>query len=288
MTKVHNAQPTATDGHQRPSRLPRQRARSLPATSQSMRRAPGGAGTGRPISTTTHLSGTSRAMDAAVHLTPGQTRVLEAFRRRAHQGRPPPTYRDLCAEFGWSSTGTARDHIKARVQKGVLRPAAGRARGACLREPSGMESVTLPVVGGIVAGHPVPAEEHVERRVPVPHFLAPREGAFLLRVRGDSMQGASILDGDLVVVVPNPDPTPGFVVAVTIAGETTLKRLESVDQRFRLVAENPAYEPIEVDTEDVVVHGVVTGLLRTLGRGKGMRPVPVPAAVQRHTTGRQA
>lgn len=226
-------------------------------------------------------------MDAATHLTQRQSRVLEAFRRRVRQGHPPPTYRELCKEFGWSSTGTARDYIRALVQKGVLRAAAGKALGACLPESSSVTAIMLPVVGDVVAGHPVGAEEYVEGEVPVPEFMAAGEGAFVLRVRGDSMKGAGILDCDLVVVAPDSDPPLDAVVAVTIGGETTLKRLERRGNRLRLVPENSAYAPIDVNTEDVIIHGIAIGLLRALGSGRGRRPVRLRDTARKHMGGRQ-
>lgn len=102
----------------------------------------------------------------------------------------------------------------------------------------------------------------------MPSFLVPPGLAFLLRVDGDSMEGAGILDGDIVVVRQTREPRVGDIAAVTVEGETTLKRLERMGRTWMLAPENPRYPRLEVETEDVVVHGVVTGLLRSLeGRG---------------------
>ncbi len=200
------------------------------------------------------------------HLPPVQRRVLCFFERRARHGLPPPTLRELCEEFGWSSTGTARDHIRALVRKGLLEAAQGRARGASLaRLP--VASVSLPILGDVAAGLPVQVEQVVADSLPVPEGMVRRADSFLLRVRGDSMEGAGILDGDLVVVAPDPEPPPGSIVAVTLDGETTLKRLERTDDGWMLVAENPHYGPIPIETPGACVHGVVTGVLRVLDGG---------------------
>lgn len=203
-------------------------------------------------------------------LTALQRRVLEVFQKRARVGVPPPTYRELCEEFGWRSTGTARDHLKALVRKGALDAAAGRARGTHLHTEPTEATVPLPLVGRIVAGRPVISEEYVEAEISVPTFLVPSGEGFLLRVSGDSMEGASILDGDLVVIRQTGEPTPGEIVAATVSGETTLKRLERGRRTWVLAAENPRYGPIPIDTEDITIHGVVVGVLRALRGSRGL------------------
>lgn len=219
--------------------------------------------------TTTQVSGSPLDMHRVHDLTRQQEHVLEAFRDRARAGRPPPTYRDLCAGFGWRSTGTARDHIKALVRKGLIDPALGKARGTQLRSrPLGTSA--LPLIGRVVAGRPVLSEQYVDEEVPVPSFLAPSGPAFLLRVDGDSMEGAGILDGDFVVVKETREPREGEIAAVTVEGETTLKRLVRKGRTWVLAPENPRFRSMEVGTEAVVVHGVVTGLLRSL---EGREPV---------------
>jgi SOS regulatory protein LexA len=116
----------------------------------------------------------------------------------------------------------------------------------------------------VVAGHPVVAEQFIEEEIPVPAFLATTERSFLLRVRGDSMEGAGILDDDLVVVRQSNQPKPGDIVVVTLDGETTLKRFVRDGGSWLLAPENPKYKPIRIRTTDLAIHGVVTGLIRSL------------------------
>lgn len=197
-----------------------------------------------------------------LRLTRQQVRILDAFRRRSESGRQPPTLRELCLEFGWKSTATARDHLKALAQKGMIEPAMKKARGARLvSHPPAARSV--PVIGRVIAGTPVLAEHNVEGEVAVPCYLLPRGLTFALRVTGDSMEEAGILDGDIVVVRETKSPRPGQVVAATVHGETTLKKLEHAGNRWVLVPQNPKYKPISVDDEHALIHGVVTALLRS-------------------------
>ncbi len=200
--------------------------------------------------------------EAGARLTEQQSRVVEAFRRSADDGLPPPTYRELCRKFGWRSTGTARDHIRALVRKGVLRSADGRSRGACLQQPRPGGKL-LPLVGCIVAGRPVASEEHVEREIMVPDELVPSGKAFLLRVSGDSMEGAGILAGDLVVVKETRNARPGTIVAVTLEGETTLKTLRQQRGRWVLAPANPKYSAIEINSP-ATIRGVVTAVMRIM------------------------
>lgn len=191
-------------------------------------------------------------------LTETQRAVLDEFRNRARVGQSPPTYRDLCAQFGWSSSATARDHLRSLVRKGALKHSAGRSRGFRL---SDAES-SVPILGHVVAGVPEPAVEEGAERVDVPTNWLSNGAVFALRVYGDSMRDAGIIEND-IVVCSQVEARPGDVVAATIADNTTLKRLTK-DRRGRywLTPENPAYRPIPLSESDAVVHGVVIGLLR--------------------------
>jgi repressor LexA len=193
-------------------------------------------------------------------LTTIQGRVLEALRRRADQGEPAPTYRELCAEFNWASTGTVRDHLRALVRKGYLE-LTGRHRQLRLREehPS---VARVPLVGRVVAGLPVISDENIEQRIPVPAAWIRKGTFFALRVAGDSMRDAGILDGDQVIVRQRSVASDGDVVIATLEGETTIKRLRTNGSSMTLVAENPQYRSIEVRAEEAIIQGVVVGLMR--------------------------
>jgi repressor LexA len=190
---------------------------------------------------------------------------VEAFRQRVAEGAPPPTHRELCREFGWKSTATARDHIRALVQKGILSPADRRSRGAYLvaKRPEGK---LLPLVGRIVAGRPLLSDEYIEREILVPMEFAPRGKAFILRVTGDSMERAGIFAEDYVIVRQVKAPASGCIVAVTVEGESTLKLLQCRAGKWSLVAANPKFAPIEIRSP-AVVHGVVTAVMRNIKGG---------------------
>lgn len=197
--------------------------------------------------------------------TDQQRRIVEAFRQRVAEGAPPPTHRELCRQFGWKSTGTARDHIRALVRKGILSAADRRSRGAHLVERP--EGKMLPLVGRIGAGRPVVSHEYVEKEILVPSEFAPRGKAFILRVTGDSMEGLGIFADDLVIVRHAKTASPGCVVAVTVDGESTLKLLQHREGKWYLVAANPRYPRIEIQSP-AVVHGVATGVMRALKEGR--------------------
>ncbi len=196
-------------------------------------------------------------------LTAIQRQVLEALRRRVDLGEPPPTYRELCAEFGWASTGTVRDHLRALVRKGYLR-LTGRHRQLQLREER-LSVARVPLVGRVVAGTPVISDENIEQRIPVPSSWTRKGTFFALRVAGDSMKGAGIFEGDHVIVRQRSVAADGDVVVATIEGETTIKRLRMRGSRVMLVPENPEYRPIEVRAAEAIIQGVVVGLMREYG-----------------------
>ena len=194
-------------------------------------------------------------------LTPIQRRVFESLLGRADRGEAPPSYRDLCKEYGWASTASARDHLRALARKGYIELSGGRAR---LTRINDMVAVArIPILGGIVAGAPMPAEQTMDGSVPVPADWVSAGTSFALRVSGESMIGAGVFPGDLVVVRRCTRAQHGEIVAVTVGSETTLKRLELRGKQVVLVADNPDYDDIEVQ-EEMLVHGVVVGLLRRL------------------------
>ncbi len=135
----------------------------------------------------------------------------------------------------------------------------------------------VPLVGRVAAGIPVTAEENIEGAVPVPAEWCDRGEYFALRVTGDSMKDAGILEGDQVVVEKRPTATDGEIVVATLDGETTLKRMRQNDDQVTLVAENQRYQPIPVRTEAAFIHGVVVGVLRAYrSHSRSGIPGPLP------------
>lgn len=151
-----------------------------------------------------------------------------------------------------------RQPVPLVVWKALLRLRDEEVQSAA--RPLPLDWKQLPVVGTVNAGAPIIAEQHIEDYELVPAGLVRGEG-FVLRVRGDSME-PEISAGDLVVVQIAEEPPIGRVVAITIDGETLLKRLVKRRGRLRLEAANPAYDPITLPAEGVIVHGYVVGLIR--------------------------
>ena len=186
----------------------------------------------------------------------------------------PPTVREIGEAVGLASPSTVHAHLANLERAGLLRrdptkPRAlellGGSRKRAAAETPGVER--LPLVGEIAAGGPLLAEENVEEHVAIPDLLAHGGADFLLRVKGDSMVDAGILDGDLVVVRRQDTARNGEIV-VALAGddestdEATVKRFFREDGRIRLQPENDALEPIYAS--HVKVLGKVVGVLRVL------------------------
>lgn len=195
---------------------------------------------------------------------------MRGLRLRLQRGEPGPTYRDLCSELGYKSTGTVRDHLKVLARKGFVELAKGRARltrlkGAEYRPPS------VPVVGRVAAGVPVSTEEVSDSLISVPTDWVGSRVDFALEVSGESMQGADIINGDLVLVRKQPTADDGQVVVVTLDGETTLKTLRKKGGQVSLMAENPRYRAIGIHTESAMVQGVVVAVVRRFPGGLRLR-----------------
>ena len=211
-------------------------------------------------------------------LTAAQRRVLCYIERATAAGRPP-TIREIGAAFGWRSTGTVRDHLRALAAKGALRWDHGRSRGLVPTRPGsrvqGYESRVpglrtrdpgpgIPLLGRVAAGRPLLAEENLDGTLDIPAAVATgRAGVFALRVQGDSMRDAGILDGDTVVVRKQETARSGEIVVALVAGEATVKRLRREGRRAFLDPANPAYKPIPAEGETRIV-GRVIGIWRAI------------------------
>jgi repressor LexA len=224
-------------------------------------------------------------------LTDRQQAVLDVLQAHTAEHGYPPTVREIGEVLGMASSSTVHSHLAALERAGIIErdPTKPRAlkwgpsaaavgvdvgtsgpgsSGASVTPLHGDvdvdSSVALPLVGRVAAGAPILAEEHVEQYVPVPKQLTRAGDSFLLKVRGDSMEGAGILDGDWVVVRSQKDASNGQIVIALVGDdeEATCKRFERRSGHVELHSENPAYEPIV--TDNVEIAGIVTGVMRAL------------------------
>jgi repressor LexA len=199
-------------------------------------------------------------------LTDRQTRILDFIRQVTRVRSYPPSVREIGEAVGLSSSSTVHNHLNQLERRGLIRRDPSKSRTVQLVEEAAQEekrrnAVAIPLVGHVAAGAPILAEQNVEDHVMLsPEFA--QEGWFALRVRGDSMINAGILEGDLVIVKPQPDAADGTIVVALVADEATVKRLDRSTGRVRLLAENPAYSPIEPDQVSMV--GIVKGVVRTM------------------------
>ncbi len=202
-----------------------------------------------------------------------QAKVLELIQRHLSQKGAPPTIRELKEDLKLKSLRGVTVHLDALVRKGYIersRQARGIRiiRGQGFATPSTeLKTVLLPVVGRIAAGQPILAEQHIEERLGVDPRWVPGPGCFAVRVHGESMVGAGIMDGDYVVVRPQPTAENGQVVAVLIEGEATVKRFyQDRGGRVRLQPENRSMEPIFIHprNKSIQILGKVVGLFRKL------------------------
>jgi repressor LexA len=195
--------------------------------------------------------------------TDRERQVLEFLRAYVERHGYAPKLREIAEHLGISSHGVVHRYLRALERQGSIAIEPDRARGIRLPETAG-----LPLVGRVAAGEPILAVEHIEDHYQLdPRLFAPRAD-YLLRVRGMSMRGAGILEGDLLVVHQSAEARSGEVVVARLGEEVTVKRLERRGARVRLLPENPEFEPIEVDPRrtPLVIEGIAVGVLRGYAR----------------------
>jgi len=203
-------------------------------------------------------------------LTERQRQVLDFIKSETRLRGYPPTVRDIGQAVGLSSSSTVHAHLAALEAKGLIRrdPSKPRAlevigrqdTAAPLPRPSNV--VELPVVGAVAAGVPTLAAENIETTIPLPTEVVRDDSTFVLRVKGESMIGAGILDGDYVVVHQQPTAVNGEIVVAQIEDEATVKRFFREPDRIRLQPENPTMEPIYA--RDVTILGKVVAVFRRM------------------------
>ncbi|NUP01415.1 MAG: transcriptional repressor LexA [Nonomuraea sp.] len=198
-----------------------------------------------------------------------QQRILATIRDWVVRHGYPPSTREIGRAVGLRSPSSVSKHLRSLEDKGFLRRGAAMTRpidvrlflrGSAPEPAAGL--VTVPVVGDIAAGVPIPADEHVDGTLTLPRDLTGRGTVFGLRVRGDSMIDAAICDGDIVVVRQQPEAHSGQIVAAMIDGEATVKVFRRRGGHVLLEPRNPAYDPIDGDRAAVL--GIVVSVLRSV------------------------
>lgn len=199
-------------------------------------------------------------------LTPHQRTVLNYIGEFQGKRGYSPSLADLAVAFGVRSKNSIAKVINTLVaEKQIEKDPKGRIKIINMStENDAPSAIVLPLFGAISAGFAAPVEEHAEEQITIENYLVKdRSSTFLLRVKGDSMIGALIHEGDLVVVDRSKHPKPGDIVVGVLDGEFTLKRLKKDKGKFYLQAENPEYPDLHA-LEELQVAGVVVGLMRKM------------------------
>ncbi|MBM4144187.1 MAG: transcriptional repressor LexA [Lentisphaerae bacterium] len=195
-------------------------------------------------------------------LTPRQKEVLEYIQDETDQRQRPPTVREICTHLNVSSPGTVHDHLAALERAGWIERGRNQARSIRLLKRLGK----VPVLGEVAAGVPSEAEEQHMGFITLTGLFGADE-VFAVGVRGDSMMGCGILDGDYAIVRKQAEVETGEIALAVLNGEQTIKRFIRTEQGVRLQPENPTFKPIEIvaGTGDFRVAGKVVGIMRKLG-----------------------
>jgi len=203
-----------------------------------------------------------------VDLTKRQQEIFDFIKRYSAKNGYPPTVRDIGKAVGLASSSTVHAHLANLEKLGMLRrdPTKPRAIELLDRAVEHVRQIVkpegLPLVGQVAAGSPVLAEENIEDYLVVPEVAGGEVGQYVLRVRGDSMVDAGILEGDFVVVRPQDTAQDGEIVVALVGEEATVKRFFRENDHVRLQPENAAMEPIR--SREVRVLGRVVGLFRSV------------------------
>jgi repressor LexA len=205
-------------------------------------------------------------------LTEKRRQILDFIITFQREHGYPPSVREIGRSVGLTSSATVHDHIDRLAEGGYLVKDPTKPRALQVRyEPSSGTALTpervrnVPLIGNVAAGTDVIAEEHLEELLPLPERFCGTDQCFMLRVRGESMINAGILDGDFVVVRQQPDAEIGDVVVAGMPGdEATVKRLKSKGPKVVLEPANEHFEDLVYDADDVVIFGKVLSVLRRL------------------------
>lgn len=209
-------------------------------------------------------------------LTSKQKEILEFLNRIILEKGYPPSVREICQELGFKSTSTVHSHLEKLKEKGFIEKDPSKPRAIKIIDKANHKSfinseitffnkkiINVPIVGKVAAGQPILAVENIEDTFPLPSEIAQDKDVFMLRVQGESMINAGILDGDFVVVRKQQTAENGDIVVALIEDEATVKRFYREKGYIRLQPENSFMEPIIVKN-NITIIGKVIGVFRKL------------------------
>ena len=204
-------------------------------------------------------------------LTQRQHEILQFIRECLTERGMPPTRAEVALRFGFRSKTAAVDHLRALANKGYIQIYPDQSRGIRLLDtPPEKETSSLweeeedwsPLIGTVAAGLPIEAIENHEEKLPVPRSMFKTRPTYLLRVRGDSMRDAGILDGDLIAVYKTQVAHKGQIVIARVEQDVTVKYLDYEQGQVKLVPANAAYQPMLISPDNLFIEGVFVGLIR--------------------------
>lgn len=197
-------------------------------------------------------------MNENTTLTQKQKDVLKFIYSEVRARNIAPTIREIASHFGFSSTGTVRDYLKALTTKGYIRVAEGKSRAIELIREAMCQ---LPVLGRVQAGNPVYAVEDLMGYLNLDKIIFPEPDMFALRVKGDSMIEAGIMAGDFAIIKRQDFAKVGDIVVAMVGEDATIKRLVKKGEKYFLNPANPQFDPIPV-TENVTIIGKLLNVVR--------------------------
>ena len=197
-------------------------------------------------------------------ITAKQEEILEYIKSQILERGFPPSVRDICEAVHLKSTSSVHSHLETLEKNGYIRRDPTKPRAIEILVDSfnfnRREMVNVPVIGLVAAGEPLLAEQNIENYFPIPMEYMPNKQTFMLKVHGESMINAGILDGDFVLVEQSAVADNGDIVVALLEDSATVKRFYKEEGIFRLQPENDALEPIIV--RDLQIMGKVIGVFR--------------------------
>ncbi len=193
-----------------------------------------------------------------------QQEILEYIKETILKKGYPPAVREICEAVSLKSTSSVHSHLETLEENGYIRRDPTKPRAIEILDDhfnlTRREVANIPLIGSVAAGQPILAQENIENYFPVPVDLIPNQETFILKVKGESMINAGILDGDHIIVAQQETADNGDIVVALLDDSATVKRFYREDAQIRLQPENDTMEPIYAT--DVQILGKVVGLLR--------------------------